>query len=193
LDGIVIRFYDVVALEEDEFPLEEIEDLSDLEGYVLEVVLLQRSSRPPDVDFSDIAEFLAMLPNGSEVPEGLEEFEYPRVSISASDEGEENEGGFEVYGHTQKVSVYGYVDGHEIQGGHGMLSSMGPDTLVYTGRVLYWYYVGEGEEAEELMTWGDFTVTIQTSGDATIDVEGDDGSGFTGSYDVDSAGVFMDY
>jgi hypothetical protein len=206
LEGVVVKFYDWDAIEEDQVEITEETTPADLEDYVLHTVNLERDGTPPDVDLVDVAEFLATLPIEFTVPEGIEEFEYGRVAIFALEDMPEIPQGLEspqvragyldLSGHAKKVGLTGsvgsYQFGEEGSGGHLMLASMDDDAMVYEGRVLYWYLDDSGVEPVEVQTWGDASVTVGVDGSVSIDVTGDDGSGFEATYTVEEVGVYQE-
>ena len=207
LDGIVVRVFDAVAMMEaqvDELMPGEngVLDLSPLDPFLLHTIQLDKVVSAPDVTMRDVGDFLAMLPNGDEVPEELEEMPSPRVRVEASTprpdlpgEGPvpamSEGGGMGLWGHTKALGLGGEFSDFFMPGGNLILSSIGDDTMVYRGRVFVVYFdEGDGQqEPDDTVTWGDATVTIHVDGSLVLEIVGDDGFAATETLEVQYAGV----
>ncbi len=202
LNGIVVRVYDAVAMAEAEFEPPVTEDgqadLAAASPYLMHTVNLVKTVDTPDVTILDIGTFLAQLPEGSEVPEDLDEISGPRVGIFAAIPEEESPApiaGFSqggelwIYGQAQKTGFGGGFLDLYVDGGHLVVESLSESTLVYVGRAFMTRYEIIEEQWVDTTLWGDARIQINVDGSVQFDVTADDGVSFSESLEVMEAGV----
>ena len=227
LQGIVVRVYDMEGINEAQieptFDENGMLDESVIAAHLLHTVNLVKVVAAPDVTMRDVGEFLASTPNGDDVPEDLEEQRSPRVYISLSTPMPEIPelpeipemslealyGGMGLWGHAKKVGLEGEFENMYLPGGHLILASLDPQSMVYRGRVFMVVFPDEElpmileggsiegppiegppiDEQGPTVGWGNATVTINADGTASVAIEGDDGTSVNESLEVDYAGV----